>query len=125
VTSNARRVPAFWNLATAAGSPVAVVDWWATWPAEAVLGAVVSERVHFWRQAARGTPPEDAALTYPDALQAEIGGLVMAPDDVTWEDARRELSYLPGGQGLNIAHSSGALLTRAGSPVRLTVSSRR
>jgi len=45
--------------------------------------------------------------------------------EFTWEDARRELSYLPGGQGLNIAHSSGALLTRAGSPVRLTVSSRR
>ena len=88
VPSSARRVPAFWNLATAAGSPVAVVDWWATWPAEPVLGAMVSERVHFWREAARGTPPEDSALTYPDALQAEIHGLVMSPDDVRWEDSR-------------------------------------
>jgi len=88
VPSSARRVPAFWNLATSAGSPVAVVDWWATWPAEPVLGAIVSERVHFWRQAARGAPPEDSALTYPEALETEIQGLVMAPDDVTWEDSR-------------------------------------
>jgi hypothetical protein len=65
-----------------------VVDWWATWPAEAVLGTMVSERVHFWREAARGTPPEDSDLTYPASLESEIGGMVMSPDDVRWEDSR-------------------------------------
>jgi hypothetical protein len=88
VTSSARRVPAFWNLATAEGSPVAMVGWWGTWPAEPVLGAVVSERVHYWRDAARGAPPEDSALTFPDGLHDEIAGLVLAPDEVTYGQAR-------------------------------------
>jgi predicted AlkP superfamily phosphohydrolase/phosphomutase len=88
VTSSARRVPAFWNLATRERSPVVVVNWWATWPAEPVLGAIVSERVNYWRDAARGTPPEDAALTYPEDLGREIRPLIVSPDDVTYEQAR-------------------------------------
>lgn len=95
VPSTARRVPAYWNLATAAGTPVLVVNWWATWPAEAVLGAVVSDRLHFWRQAARGDPPEDSALTYPDALQEDLRSLVMAPADVTWDEARTFMDVSP------------------------------
>jgi len=88
VTSSLRRVPALWNLASEAGSPVAVVDWWATWPAEPVLGAIVSDRVNFWRQVERGHPPEDSDLTFPDGLEEEIRGLVLAPRAVTYEEAR-------------------------------------
>jgi hypothetical protein len=88
VTSSARRVPALWNLANRERSPMAVVNWWATWPAEPILGAMVSERVHFWREAARGAPPEDSALTYPESLEREIRSLVLSPDDVTYEQAR-------------------------------------
>jgi hypothetical protein len=95
VPSTARRVPAYWNLATAEGTPVLVVNWWATWPAEAVLGAVVSDRFHFWRQAARGAAPEDRALTYPDGLQEDLRGLVMAPSDVAWDDARAFMEVTP------------------------------
>src|SRR5712691_1882309 len=40
-----RRVPALWNLFSAAGHTVAVVGWWATAPAEDVRGTIVSDRV--------------------------------------------------------------------------------
>ena len=34
VTSQMRRVKALWNILSGAGREVAVVGWWATWPAE-------------------------------------------------------------------------------------------
>jgi hypothetical protein len=88
VVSSSRRVPAFWDLATAHGSPSAVVNWWATWPADAMLGSLVSERVYYWRFSARGTEREDTRLTYPPELYDEIAGLVMRPDAVRYEQAR-------------------------------------
>lgn len=47
VTSNLRRVPALWNIAGDAGFTVAFVNWYVTWPAEAVPGAIISDRVDF------------------------------------------------------------------------------
>src|SRR5262245_17277284 len=45
VAVTSRRVPALWNLFSQAGRRVAVVGWWATWPAESVFGTIVSDRV--------------------------------------------------------------------------------
>ena len=95
ITSSTRREPALWTLASEAGSPIALVDWWATWPAEPVLGAVVSDRVNFWRQAERGNPPEDGGLTYPTNLQEEIRGLIVPPEAVTIDQARPFLDVTP------------------------------
>ncbi len=44
ITSDERRLPAAWNMASAAGRRVAVIGLWATYPAEAVNGLVVSDR---------------------------------------------------------------------------------
>jgi len=44
VSSAARKVPALWNMATRAGRRVAVLGWWASWPAEPVNGLVLSDR---------------------------------------------------------------------------------
>ena len=44
VSASLRRVPALWNMASTAGLDVGVVSWWASWPAEAVNGVVVSDR---------------------------------------------------------------------------------
>lgn len=44
VSASLRRVPALWNMASTAGLDVGVVSWWASWPAEAVRGVVVSDR---------------------------------------------------------------------------------
>ena len=45
VSGASRRVPAVWNLASAAGRSVGVVGWWATHPAEEVTGFFVSDRL--------------------------------------------------------------------------------
>lgn len=39
-----RRVPGFWEVASSAGLRAAVVHWWATWPADASQGTVLSDR---------------------------------------------------------------------------------
>jgi hypothetical protein len=46
ITSNSRKVPALWNVASAAGKSVAVINWWASWPAEELRGAIVSDHAN-------------------------------------------------------------------------------
>jgi tetratricopeptide (TPR) repeat protein len=45
ITSDERRAPAVWNMASWGGKRVAVLGMWATYPAEPVSGLVVSDRV--------------------------------------------------------------------------------
>lgn len=86
-----RRVPAFWNITTANRLPVNVVSWWASWPAEPVLGAVVSDALHQWPQSPDGRPPGVDRITHPEGLYREIAHLVMRPEDMTIKQARRFL----------------------------------
>jgi predicted AlkP superfamily phosphohydrolase/phosphomutase len=44
VASTLRKVPALWNMLSRARRRVAVLGWWASWPAEEVEGVVVSDR---------------------------------------------------------------------------------
>lgn len=44
VSSAVRKVPALWNMLSRAGRRVAVLGWWASWPAERVNGIVLSDR---------------------------------------------------------------------------------
>ena len=62
ITAGERRVPAVWNMASQAGRRVAVFGMWATWPAEAVQGLVVSDRL-FSFQHQEASPP--AAVVFP------------------------------------------------------------
>ena len=78
-----RRVPAFWNIATGFETPLDVVNWWATWPAEAILGRMVTDRTYFWRWAARGFGEVEDAVTFPEPLYQELAPMVMRPDEVT------------------------------------------
>lgn len=89
ISSASRKVPAFWNLATAHGLPVDVVDWWATAPAEPVLGHVVSDRTFFEELMSRGRHALPAGLAHPPELAREVSPLIVLPDDVTLEEARR------------------------------------
>jgi hypothetical protein len=89
ITSNSRRVPAIWNVATWAGRSVEVVNWWASWPAEAVNGVIVSDHAN---PAAAGwmagkyfsaDPEKLKALmqdTWPGTLGAELEPYWIAPD---------------------------------------------
>lgn len=67
MSSTRRKVPALWNILTAAEMPVGFVNWWATWPAEPVNGFIVSER--FTR--ARAGESLDR-ITYPESLAEEL-----------------------------------------------------
>ena len=95
VSSATRRVPAFWNIATASGSPVGVVGWWATAPADAVLGHVVSDRLFYELLVAHGLelPP---ALTHPEAFAKVAEATAVLPEAIRYEDARDFLDVTPG-----------------------------
>ena len=88
ITSFMRRVPAFWNVAAARGSPVSVVNWWGTWPAEPVVGDVVSERAYYHELLHRGQAAAEGGLTHPEDLYAEVAPLIVLPDDVTLADTQ-------------------------------------
>lgn len=68
VSSDSRRVPALWNMASASGRRVAVVGWWASWPAEEVEGVVVSDRAL----------QEDERRAWPPELEAAIDAAAAA-----------------------------------------------
>lgn len=91
VPSTSRRVPAYWEIATSFGSPVSVVNWWATWPVEPIRGAMVSERAFFWRFAVRGQSSPAVRLVFPPELSPTVEAQVVRPDDVTYEEGRRFL----------------------------------
>jgi predicted AlkP superfamily phosphohydrolase/phosphomutase/Flp pilus assembly protein TadD len=72
ITGRSRRVPAVWNLASAAGKKVGVVSWWATHPAEEVHGFFVSD--HASPILYEKLPLSGVA--YPTSLEAGVGQAV-------------------------------------------------
>ena len=70
VTSTLRRVPAIWNMVSTAGLRVAVLGWWATWPAEDVNGVVVSDRTH--RDLDRGVSPGEFVARFEGLSQTAL-----------------------------------------------------
>lgn len=62
-----RRVPAVWNMASAAGRSVAVFGMWATWPAEPVRGLLVADRFSSFTAVTAGPPPA-GSVHPPDRL---------------------------------------------------------
>ncbi len=88
VTSQMRRTRAIWNILSDAGRKVGVVGWWATWPAEVVNGAVVSDHAcyHFLRSAPAAAEPDPGATTYPPELLQEIAPMIRRPGDLKAEE---------------------------------------
>lgn len=67
ISSRARKAPALWNVASAAGHELLVVDWPATWPDEAVWGQLRSDRAGLDPAAPPASPDDDfAAFTERD-----------------------------------------------------------
>ena len=91
ITSAERRVPAIWNMASAAGRRVATYGMWATYPAEAVDGVVVSERLFSFQR--RETAP--AGIVFPaDQEAAARRALAESAAAVDEEELRRYLPWL-------------------------------
>jgi len=84
-----RKAPALWTLLSSRGRSVAVVGWWATWPAEDVRGTLVSDQLS--PQLLRPDQARDAALVSPAAAGARLLPLLVRPADVELEALRRFL----------------------------------
>jgi len=91
ITSEEREVPAIWNAATWAGRKVAVFGLWATWPAEAVSGVLVSDRMFGFLNIEDEPPP---GAVYPPEWQERATEELRELWRETGYDALR--AYLPG-----------------------------
>jgi predicted AlkP superfamily phosphohydrolase/phosphomutase len=93
VTSDMRKVPAFWNLIGEqdGGREVGVVAWLASWPAEAVHGYMVTSYLPYLYNWSTGRPLKGTVVegipkqTYPETLLAEIEPLKVKPEAVSPE----------------------------------------
>jgi Type I phosphodiesterase / nucleotide pyrophosphatase len=88
VGSEARRVAALWNIATAYGAPMAVVHWWATTDPEPILGSLISPRVYYAATEGQGTDEAESAV-FPSSLYAEALRRVTRPGELPYTMARR------------------------------------
>ena len=87
VGSSHRKTPALWTLFSSRGRSVAVVGWWATWPAEDVRGTVVSDQLA--PQLVRPEAALYAGLISPAAAGPRLLPLLVRPADVELDALRR------------------------------------
>jgi len=95
ITSDERRAPAIWNLATWAGRRVDVFGLWATYPAEAIDGVLVSDRLFGFLTVQDEPPP----------------GAIYPPEREPW--AREELARIWKATGYDAVHDYLPWLGRA------------
>jgi tetratricopeptide (TPR) repeat protein len=88
VTSRMRKVKALWNVLSDADRSVAVVGWWATWPAEPVRGSVVSDHTcyHFLFPDGASGATDASGITHPPALLETVKPAIRRPDDLGPQD---------------------------------------
>ncbi len=77
ISSRFRRVPALWNLTGRAGLRAGFVGWWASHPAEAVDGFMVSHMVPF-----RGPRISATGAVHPPSYLDQVASRLVAPSEV-------------------------------------------
>ena len=84
------RVKTLFEILSDAGKKVGVINWWHSWPAEAVNGFVISDRINYarWQEKYGGVHPPER-LTYPSSLLDTIKSLIMLPQEVDINSYRR------------------------------------
>ncbi|MEP0774120.1 MAG: alkaline phosphatase family protein [Acidobacteriota bacterium] len=90
VTGRQRRLPALWNMASAAGLSPVVAGWWATWPAEMVNGVMISDRLFYLLSGTVGDG-EPGTVVFPPQLEPELRELAARAVRETGEEAVRAL----------------------------------
>ncbi len=88
VSSGLRKVPALWNMTTTGRRKVAVLGWWASWPAEPIRGVLVSDRI-LLDLPNRISPPEALSRFEKARAQAEKEPSLFGLDE---ESERRDRS---------------------------------
>ena len=92
ITSDERKAPAIWNMATAGGKKVGAFGFWATYPAESVNGLMVSDRLFTFLFSEAAPPP---GVVYPAGMESWAReGLKRAQGDVGYEAVKAMLPSL-------------------------------
>jgi tetratricopeptide (TPR) repeat protein len=96
ITSDERRAPAVWNMASYAGRTSATFGLWATYPAESVNGLMVSDRLSGFLYS-EGQPPP--GVVHPPEREAWARDTLRAVEQVTgFETLRAFLPWLTTGE---------------------------
>jgi len=96
-----RGAKAFWNVASEKGLRVLVVNWWATWPADAVNGHIVTDRALLKIEKGGRSDRE----THPDDLLQRLRPLAAAEDP---GDRARRIDAFAAASVRMLHHSAGA-----------------
>ena len=104
ITSDERKTPAIWNMATWGGKRVAVFGLWATYPAEPVHGIVVSDRLFTFLFSESAPPP---GVVFPPTRERWVhDGLRSAENAVDFQRLRTYLPWLDEAQYRDIAQAT-------------------
>jgi predicted AlkP superfamily phosphohydrolase/phosphomutase/Tfp pilus assembly protein PilF len=97
VTSQMREVKALWNIESDAGRKVAVVGWWATWPAETVNGVIVSDHTcyHFLFEDGATGSQDTTGTIFPPSLAPSLQPIIRRPGDVTQQEISNFVQVSP------------------------------
>jgi len=100
VTSNMRKARAIWEVASRRGVSAGVIGWWATWPAEEILGYVVSDHANpafgdvmtaegrFWT-ADRERLAQLRRQVYPEEIAPVLARYWITGETFPWDDLQR------------------------------------
>lgn len=92
ITSDERKAPAIWNMATAGGKKVGALGFWATYPAESINGLMVSDRLFTFLFSEAAPPP---GVVSPASLESWAReGLTRAQAEVGYEAVKATLPWL-------------------------------
>ncbi len=88
VTSSMRAVKALWNILSEQDRSVGVVGWWATWPAEAVNGTVISDHAcyHFLFPEGQTGGTDVTGVVYPPEYFETVRRMIRRPADLTRDE---------------------------------------
>ena len=92
ITSDERQRPAIWNMASYAGKRVASLGFWATYPAEAVNGLLVSDRLFTFLYSESSPPPGVVNPTARESWARDV--LSRAEREVEYAQLRAMLPWL-------------------------------
>ncbi len=87
MSSGFRKVRALWSILTDVDQPSLTVGWWATWPAEPVLGSMATDRIAYTLFES-GAEPLVKNVAWPDALSAVLHDLVVSPEELSLAQVR-------------------------------------
>lgn len=89
ITRLYRKVDAFWNMMSDYGRTVDIIGWLATYPAERINGAMVSDRTGYLAFASTGPSDTPSGAISPEELHGEIMDLVVKGGGISYEEMKR------------------------------------